>query len=426
MNNDSSLIIRLVIFLTSFMHVSNITNYVLSLRLGFVQWHFWAASMLLCILLIAFTNRVFRLRKPSLPYVLWVGFFMGACAFSLLVVENGSDSIQGFIAYSWFFASSLIMVLVVRSVGDIRACGLGIVAGVLLLAVLSTMEFLDPNFQVIVDRYFEDKAKVGEANRAGAFYGNSNDNGTAMVLGMFLGQFFLPVRLRFMFFIVVGIAVLGTVSRTSLTIWGVAVALSLLLGYGSKSRLVGLVGLGFIVFLSYLLVSGQVPILLANIGAEELLSGDMKARLSENFFTQEDGSTLARMQVAQGAWRLFLENPFKGIGVGVSDKIDGLGTHNQHLKVASELGVLGFLVYAAIGVVAVSSRSIVAVVFLLLFAAIGFTNHGLMTYTVCAVLFPTAMIFIPELQRSESQNASKRGRRRRRRSSTRATQEVGS
>ena len=418
MNRNSSLLVSLVIFLTSFMHVSNFSNYVLSLRIGYVQWHFWAAAIVMCVALAVFSGRAFKVPKPWLPYLYWAGLFLGVCALSILVVDSGTSAIQAMVSYGWFFASSLVLLLIIRNPMDIKACGLGVVAGVILLAVLSIMEFLDPNFQVIVDAYFEDKVLVGEVNRVGALYENSNENGIAMVLGMFVGQFFLPVRLRFLFFIIVGAAVFGTVSRTSITIWALAVVLSLMLGYGSKSRLTGLFGLGLVVFLGYLLVSGQVPILMTELGMGELLSTDMRNRLSENFFTQQDGSTQARLQVAQDAWRLFVENPFKGIGVGTSDAIDGLGTHNQHLKIASELGILGFLVYAGLTAVAVYSRSLVALIFLLLYTAIGFTNHGMMNYTVHAVLIPTALVFIPALHKFEKeQRKSTRKKRRRRRSS---------
>lgn len=426
MTRNSSLLISVAVFLTAFLHVSNISNYVLSLRLGYVQWHFWVVSILVCLALALFSGRVFKLPKLSLSYILWVSLFLGLCALSLLLVDNGETAIQGMITYCWFFASGLVLVLLVRNPADVKACGAGIVVGVSLLAVLSIMEFIDPNFQVIVDAYFEDKARVGEANRAGALYENPNDNGTAMVLGMFLGQFFLPVRLRFAFMIFVGVAIFATVSRTSITIWAAAVVLSLLLGFGAKSKILSLIGLAVVIVLGYLLAVGQIPVLVAELGLEDLLSRDMTNRLSENFFTQSDNSTLVRIEIAQLAWKEFLANPLTGIGIGASDNLGfaNLGTHNQHLKIASELGIVGFLVYAALGGLAIFSRSMIAIVFLILYAAIGFTNHGLMNYTVYAVLLPSAFVFIPDLRRFE--NAEQNRKRRKRRSSRQRSRSIPS
>ncbi len=426
MTHISSLLVRAVIFAITFMHVSNIGNYFQSLRIGYFLWHFWAVGIAVCLLLVVLSGAFFKLTKFSLPYIAWSALFLVVCLLSLFFVDNGAIAVDDFIIYCWFFGSSLALVFLVRSESDVRACGLGIVCAILVLAGLSIMEFIDPDFQVIVDRFFADTVRVGEANRSGAFYENSNDNGIAMVLGMFIGQFFLPVRLRFLFFLFVGFAVLGTVSRTAISIWAAMVIVSMLFGYGATSRPLRFVGLSLIGFAGFLLVAGEIPGLLAEAGLSDVLSPDMSRRLSGNFFEQEDGSTVARVEVAQEAWRAFVANPLSGIGLGASDFLGGeIGTHNQHLKIASELGVLGLIVYAALFLVALSSGSLIALMFLFFYAVIGFTNHGMMNYTVYGVLIPMAVLFLPELHRAETEKKRpSRRRRRKRRSASSAEREL--
>lgn len=345
---------------------------------------------------------------------------MMVCVLSLFLVDHAFTAMSGFIAYGWFIGISLALVFIVRKPGQMQACGLGIVAAVVLLGVLTIMEFLNPDFQVIVDKFFADTTAVGEANRAGATYENPNDNGTAIVLGMFVGQFFLPKAMRFVFVLFVGVAIFGTVSRGSLTLWAIAVVISLLFGYLSKGKFFGrFFGLGIVGLLGFLLVTGEIPGLLEEVGLGELLSGDMTIRLSENFFTQNDGSTESRVQAAQETWLLFLDNPLMGIGIGASDFLDSVGTgsHNQHLKIASELGILGVLVYAGLGLIALNTKKLVPLVFVFLYLVIGFTNHGMMEYTVYAILIPAAVIFIPAMQSEDLKRVRKRKKRKKQRSS---------
>jgi len=411
---------RLLIFLVSFMHVSNATSYVQALRTGFVQWHFWGAGIAMCLGVILLSGTFFKVQRNLVSYLLWCFAFILLCLSSLLLVNNDETSIESFIAFGWFFATSCSLSYVVaRSPKLIRACGNGIVAAVVLLSGLTIMEFFDPNFQVLVDAYFDDKTKIGQINRSGSLYGNANDNGTAIVLGMFVGLFFLPKSLRLVFMLFAGVAVFGTVSRGSLTLWAVAVVLALIFGFGSKSRIAGFFGILIVGILSYFLVAGEIPNILASMGLDGLLSESMKVRLSENFFTQEDGSTLARIEVVGVAWNLFVTNPLTGIGLGVSDYIgpDSVGTHNQHLKIATELGIAGVFVYAALILIAFRYGSSFSLIFLLLYGIIGFTNHSMMTYTVYAVLIPAALVFVPEMQRiSKARRTQGRRKVRRKRS----------
>lgn len=406
----------LILFFFSAVFVSNFPAYLLSLRVGIVPWHFWGASCLICTFLAIFSNRQLRLNANSARYVMWYGLFILVCLLSLLVVDRGVGAVEQFIQYGWNFAIGSSLLLLVRTPAQINACGWGVVVAVLTLAVLTMMEFADPNFQVLVDRLFEDQSEVGEVNRAGAFYGNPNNNGAALVLGMFVGQFFLPRTLRFWFALFVGAAVFCTVSRSSLVLWALALVVSFLFGFNSsRGMLSKIVGLGIVCGLGYLLVSGAVPGILMYLGLDELMNKNMMARLSENFFTQEDSSTDGRLAAALEATRLFADHPVLGAGLGTSENVEGgIGAHNQHLKIAGELGAVGYVVWIGMLVLAVLSGSAAAISFTLLYLFVCLFSHTMFAYSAYAILLPLSLALLPDMLRPIGRQKRKRRRRRKR------------
>jgi len=425
MSSISGFATAVFVFLISFFHISGVGNYFLAQRFGLVLWHFWAVGIGGCLVLALLSRSSFRMPKASVPYLLWSGTFIVVTGLSLLVVDRGPAAIDAGISYVWFFAVTVSLVLLVKTPLLRRCVGYGAVAAVLVMSAFTIMEFLDPNFQVIVDRYLEDRNTIGVVNRAGAFHINPNENGLAIVLAMFAGVFFLPPKLRFPFILFAGMAVFATVSRASLTIWAAVTLVCFFMGYIAKGFLTGKIfGMGFVCLLGFLLISGQIPGLVEDMGMGELLSGNMKERLSQNFFTQDDGSSRSRMEVAGSTFREFIDSPLSGIGMGTTDAIDGLGSHNQHLKIAAEMGIFGYLAYVALLAVAWLNRSASAVFFVLFYFLLGLSNHSMLYSTVYAVLIPLSIVFIPEMMRL-APVASRRRRKRRRRSVSHAESQLG-
>ena len=418
MNSIVGLISASFAFLISFYHISGVGNYFLAQRAGILLWHFWAIGILGCLFLAILSKHSFRLPKGSITYLIWSGLFMLAAGSSLLFVSNGQVAIDTITRYVWFFAVTISLVFFVRSPVLKRAVGYGAVLAVVVMSVLTVIEFFDPNFQVIVDRLVEDKYEVGEINRAGAFHINPNENGIAIVLAMFAGVFFLPSKLRFPFILLAGVAIFATVSRGALTAWAIATFLCFFMGYISKgSILVKSLGVVFVCGLASLLVSGQVPGLMADAGIDQFLSEDMRDRLSENFFTQEDGSAQGRKFVAAQTLDVFTDNPIAGVGIGATDSIGDVGSHNQHLKIAAEMGVFGYLIFCGLFLVALFANSAAAVIFVLLYFAVSLTNHTMLYEPIYAVLIPLSTVFIPSMLQ-EAPPAKSRRRRRRRRSAS--------
>jgi len=405
------------VFLVAFYHITGIGNYLQAQRGGIFLWHLWALSIAGCGFLAVVSGFVFRLSRSSVPYLLWCAGLLLICVLSLLIVNRTQTAIDTMTSLVWFFSVSVTLVILVRTPSMVRACGYGAVCAVIVMSVVTIMEFLDPNFQVIVDRFFVDVNEVGKVNRAGAFHINPNNNSAAIALAMFCGVPFLPRLLRLPFILLAGFAIFGTVSRGGITIWALAALYFFFMGYVFRGSIAGkFIGTIIIGGLGFLLVTGQIPILADNLGMEKLLSSDMRERLNSSFFTQEDGSTVSRLEAAQATLSVFVENPVLGIGLGTTDFIDDVGSHNQHLKMAAEVGIFGYLCFTALLFIAVNSRSIFAIYFVVLYFVFGLTNHGLLYFVEYAVLIPLGVIFIPEL--TKSTGVKKRRRKRRQKKSS--------
>lgn len=416
MKNLVGTVSAVFVFLLVFYHISGVGNYIMAQRVGIVLWHLWAVSIAGCALLAVFSGYTVRLPKASMPYVVWCAGFVLMCGLSLLIVKSDEVALDTVTTYIWFFSLSVSLVILVRTPALVRACGYGAVLAVVVLSVLTIMEFLDPDFQVIVDRLIDDVHQVGELSRAGAFHINPNNNGNAIALGLFCGVLFVPTYLRLPFILLAGVAIFGTVSRSALTLWALVTLYCFFMGYVARGRIVGKVlGIIFIGGLGVLLVSGQVPVLVDDFGLGELLTENMRERLSGSFFSQDDGSTTARLEAAEASLAAFYDNPLLGVGLGGTDNIDGVGSHNLHLKIAAEMGLLGYLLFVALFFIALHSGSISAIVFVTLYFIIGMAGHSLLYFTEYAVLIPLGIIFIPELIKKTSEK--KRRKRRRKKSS---------
>ena len=423
MKNLVSSASAIFVFMISLYHITGFGNYLLAQRGGILPWHLWAVSILGCGTLAIFSGFSYRLPKATIPYLVWCAGFISICGFSILLVNRGITALDALTSYVWFFAVSVSLVILVRTPLLVRACGFGAVAAVVVMSVLTIMEFFDPNFQVIVDRYFADISEVGTVNRAGAFHINPNNNGGAIALGMFCGLLFLPRFLRLPFILLAGFAIFGTVSRSSLTIWALATLYFFSAGHVFRSRIAGnFLGIIVIGGLGTLLAIGQIPVIIDSLGMESLLTSGMRERLTSGFFTQVDGSTLSRLEAAEASFAAFVDNPVLGIGLGETDLIAQVGSHNQHLKIAAEMGIFGYLVFAALFLIAINTGSMSAIFFVTLYFVLGMAFHGLLHFAEYAVLIPLAIIFIPKM--TEKSPTKKRRRKRRHKTSSFSEQQL--
>lgn len=262
------------------------------------------------------------------PLLLWAGLYL-AMAIVGYFVSDQSDVARTEV-FRRFMSTALLAVLVVI-LRDNRIHGIargGVVAATVLGALLNMYELLRPlTFSPIL-------------GRSAGLYVNPNISGGALTVGMILGVDWVRPRYRLWYVLLVGVAVLLTLSRGAIGGWLLAVAV---LGWYRELSLARLVlaGSGVAAALLFLLlVSGRGPALLE---ATRALSSPELARLSIS--SEGDFSANTRFEVAVIAWRLFANRPLLGNGIGATHELLlGQGSHNMYLRDLAESGILGLLV----------------------------------------------------------------------------------
>ena len=181
--------------------------------------------------------------------------------------------------------------------------------------------------------------------RSAGLYGNSNQSGAALVLGLIIAQDVVSPRWRGWLWLCTGAGVLTTFSRAAMVgFLGVLILTSLREGRRIRGTatfvIVCFAAIGFV--MSPMWSSLQSTMEANNIGGH-----DAFGRLEAMLGGEEDESITLREEVASLAWHSFLDHPVLGTGTGsaVSSPFDTLGPHNQYLALAVDHGILGLLAY---------------------------------------------------------------------------------
>ena len=412
---------KILVFAITFLFVANIPEYVLTLRIGLFpyQFYFVATAILLCLAL--FSKRLFRVPKENFSMVVWFVGLAVCCLASILFISADSVAIDELIRITTFsgIGASLALVLANRSL--LHACGYGILSAVIVCTVLTYMEFFDPNFNVMVDAFFEGKVRDGVVQRSGGLFGNPNANGYAITLGMFIGQYFIPKSLRLIFALFVGFAVFTTVSRSAILLWVLVVLYECMAGnYIGRSFATRVIGILSVIGLYFALASGQLLVAIQSAGLDEFMNDNMIERLSGDFFSQGDSSSTSRIDAAETAAELFTQNPIFGAGLGAArggdDVFGDVGAHNMLAKMGAELGIIGVIVYLLLLLVPFLANSRGGLVFVVLFLFVNMFTHNSFDRPVFAILIPMAILYFSVFH-------TKKNRRRRRRKRTSAEQD---
>ncbi len=186
--------------------------------------------------------------------------------------------------------------------------------------------------------------------RAAGFYENANNSGYYLVFGALISVWILPRVFRLPYLLVVFVGILVTFSRSAMIMWMFAcLAVVWYRGFG-LGGLWGIVSGGLIVsFIGFSLVTGRMADYLESAGMDNLLDSNTTYRLQSGFLEREDGSSIERAEVAKRGWDLFLSYPIVGVGFGVTQyggKV--VSVHNQALRFAAELGVIGLGLFAGL------------------------------------------------------------------------------
>ena len=397
---------RILVFLVVFVLVTNIARVILGARIGIVPYQVHIASALVFTFLAILSGRFFRLSKANLVVLGWLASLSFVMIVSVLFVSNDYLALEVFKGIGRFIMMAVTFTVLMQNRELLPASGYGALAAVVVSMVVSYMEFTNPEFRIVRDVMFETDADRVGAQRIAGLHVDPNENGSLMVLGLFVTQYFLPKSLRFIFALLIGFAVFTTASRGSLILWLIVISVCFWLGVYSKGKVIPkITALSIAAIFTLLVSTGQVPVIVNALNLEEYMNQNMIDRLSSGFLTQEDGSTQARLIAIQENLENFGNHPIIGSGLGdsISDKFT-IGSHNMLLRMASELGLVGVMVYLSLLVVPIIAKSKEGFFFVVFFYISNLFNHTAFERSTFAILVPLAIIYFaaqPEKSRSK-------------------------
>lgn len=407
------------IFATAFLMTANMQIYIHSLRLGIYSWHIFVPVVPFQIALAFMLGNLLRLNLATRLFMLWWLLLLILMAVSLALVNDSEAAIARASQYTIIALMSMSFVAVTQQPALIKAGVYGIAAAITVAAGVSIAEFINPDFNMVVDQRYESRTREGEIQRVGGLYVNANLNARVMALGMFVCAFFLPRRLRLLFCLLIGAGVFTTVSRSGISTWIMAFVMLFVLGQMSSGRIMArILGLTTVVIVAAALSAGKIPEMLEAAGLDEYMDQGMMERLSSSFFSQEDDSTSGRRDLARHAIELYAENAFLGAGLNGSANLGetDLGPHNTMLEIAAELGTGGLLVYLGIFIIPFYMRSPKAGAYLAIYFFSSMFGHGLLAKPSLAFIIPAGIVLLSDLDH-RIRNSSRRVRKKRKRRS---------
>jgi hypothetical protein len=216
-----------------------------------------------------------------------------------------------------------------------RAAGIAAIVVVLATVVINAIEMVQP------DWFF-----MQVSTRSSGLYGNANQCGAALVIGMTIGWLLIPRRWRMLFCLLVGVGVAVTFSRSTTVGWLIASAIMLAYDLSkARPREIVMGGLAAAVLL-FVLIQGTL--------ASGLLDG---FTLDDNLFDRvsffktfqaSDDAAQERREVASKAWEMFAEKPLLGAGLASTVQwSERSSTHNMFLYFMADHGLLGALILPA-------------------------------------------------------------------------------
>jgi len=248
------------------------------------------------------------------------------------------------------------------------------------------LDYFYSPFSVFLDKYMEvEREGYFTTHRASGFFVNPNAAGaTLAILALMCAQNTGTYR-RVLYYSITLIGILATVSRGSLIMWALAVALNELVTTSSRKAVkINFWAIASISALSLVLVtisiaaSSNSPVLDA-LG----LSNDTASRLT----TLQDNSADERLDLLRAAWKGFADSPLIGQGVGYDYEWSLLRpVHNIYMQMLLEHGVIGIMWFAVFIWSLSRINSVNRIHLPILIAVKGLFNHSLINEAVDAVI----------------------------------------
>ena len=411
MKGGVSNITNLVILSFTIFFVANIPEVILARRIGLFPYQFYVAAIVIFSSLVVFSGVFLKIPQRTLYVIGWFVLLTVSCLLSLLVVSGDAVALNSVKNICSFTLISITFSWCLVDAKRIHIGCVGVLIAVILSVVATFIEFFNADVKFLADVMWETGIKEGVAQRVTGLHGNANANAYAMALGLFIGQLVLPKSVRFLFTLIVGLAVVTTASRSGMTLWVFVFLASAFIGlYGKGFSILRLSSLLFVLLLVVLLVSGQLPAIIEGLGLSEYMPKDALDRFSSGFISQSDGSAQARLGVAAFLFEQFTNNPIFGVGLGQSGgevSEFGLASHNMALRMASEMGIIGLLVYTSLLLVPIFTKNPFGFIFVSLYFFMNMFTNTSIDKPIFAILIPLACLYL-----SEKQTKRKRKRRR--------------
>ncbi len=411
----------IAVFVVVCAFVTNISRVVLGARIGIVPYELHLAGAGVFAFLTLLDGKFWNLSRPSLLMLTWLFSLLAAMSASLILISNDNLAITTFTDITTFIAIAATFTFLSQNKSLLTTSGYAALLAILVSVVITYIEFYNPDFRIVRDiRYVTDADRLGPQRVAG-LHVDPNANGTLMVLGLFVTQYFLARPLRFIYALLVGAAVVVTASRGSMILWLIVVFTSFWIGaYAAGNVIPKIMAFCLAIGLTLLLTSGQVPVILASTGLDEYMNPAAIERLSSGFLEQDDNSAEARRNAVSQNYEKFAQHPVfgGGLGISLSDEFS-VGSHNMLLRMGSELGIIGILVYLSLLIVPLMARSRNGFLFVVFFYISNLFTHTAFSKPTFAILVPLAILYFVTEHSSTSSKRSRhpsRKRRRRRRS----------
>jgi hypothetical protein len=213
-----------------------------------------------------------------------------------------------------------------------KAAGIAAIVVVLITVVINVVEIVQPDWFV-----------MGVTTRSSGLYGNANQCGAALVIGMIIGATLVPRRLKLSFYLLVGAGVAVTFSRSTIIGW--LIASTIMLAFDSTRARARELALGSLAAAVLLLVLFQ------GAAASGFLDGfTLDDNLSDRVsffkvFDASDDAAQERKNVAAKAWKMFEAKPLMGNGLASTVQwSERASTHNMFLYFMADHGVIGVLI----------------------------------------------------------------------------------
>lgn len=217
-----------------------------------------------------------------------------------------------------------------------KAAAVAAIAITLITIVVNGIEMVQP------DWFF-----MQVSTRSSGLYGNANQCGTALVIGMIIGSPLVPRRLRLSFCLLVGVGVAMTFSRSALLGWVMASAITLALD-STKARARDLV-IGGVAAAALLLVLLQGAVTLGFVDGFTLDDNQSDRVSFFKTFEAFDAAAQERRDVASKAWGMVAANPVRGNGLASTVQwTERSAAHNMFLYLMADHGVLGAFILPAL------------------------------------------------------------------------------